>query len=249
MASIKLGLDKQLKRQSMWLKESWMWLLENKVLASERGKAGKPKALDVGCGTGLVMEVLGELFDVEGIDIDPAMVEECKSTGLKASTADALSLPFEDSSFDIVYCSFLLLWVKDPVKAVSEMKRVSRRWVLCLAEPDFGARIDYPEDLASLTQLIIQGMKDDGGDPFIGRKLRTIFSKCGLKAEIGVHPGVWDLDRLYAETADEWRWIDMTVSVSGKKGDLSGLRIAWNDALRKGSLFQFNPYFYALAKK
>ena len=249
MASIKPGLDKQLKRQSMWLKESWMWLLANKVLASEREKAGKLKALDVGCGTGLVMEVLGELFDVEGIDIDPGMVEECKSRGLKASAADALSLPFDDSSFDIVYCSFLLLWVKDPVKAVSEMKRVSRRWVLCLAEPDFGARIDYPEDLASLTQLIIQGMKDDGGDPLIGRKLRTIFSKCGLKAEIGVHQGVWDLDRLYAETADEWRWIDMTVNVSGKKRDLSGLRIAWNDSLRKGSLFQFNPYFYALARK
>jgi SAM-dependent methyltransferase len=250
MASIKPELDMQLKRQSMWLKESWMWLLEKKVLSSKEGKSTAGlKALDVGCGAGLVMEILGELLDVKGVDIDPGMVDEARKRGFDVSQADALNLPYEDSSFDIVYCSFLLLWVRDPVKAVSEMKRVSRRWVLALAEPDFGARIDYPENLAKLTQLIIQGMREDGGDPTIGRKLRSVFGACGLKADIGVHPGVWDLDKLYAETMDEWRWIDMTVNVGGRKENLSVLRTAWIDALKKGSLFQFNPFFYAFAKK
>jgi len=249
MTSIKPELDMQLKRQSIWLKESWMWLLEKKVLSKEGKSTAGLKALDVGCGTGLVMEILGEVLDVKGLDIDPGMVEEARKRGFDVSQADALNLPYEDSSFDIVYCSFLLLWVRDPVKAVSEMRRVSRRWVLALAEPDFGARIDYPENLAKLTQLIIQGIREDGGDPTIGRKLRSVFGACGLKADIGVHPGIWDLDKLYAETMDEWRWIDMTVNVGGRGEDLSVLRAAWQDALKKGSLFQFNPFFYAFAKK
>ena len=249
MASIKPELDMQLKRQSMWLKESWMWLLENKVLSKEGKSPAGLKALDVGCGVGLVMEILGEVLDVKGVDIDASMVDKARKRGFDVSQADAMDLPYEDSSFDIVYCSFLLLWVRDPVKAVSEMKRVSRRWVIALAEPDFGARIDYPENLSKLTQLIIQGMRQDGGDPTIGRKLRSVFGACGLKADIGVHPGVWDLDKLYAETMDEWRWIDMTVNVGGRKEDLSVLRTAWQDALKKGSLFQFNPFFYAFAKK
>ncbi len=249
MASIKPELDTQLKRQSVWLKESWMWLLENKVLSKEGTSTAGLKALDVGCGVGLVMEILGELLKVKGVDIDPGMVDEARKRGFDVSQGDALSLPYEDSSFDIVYCSFVLLWVRDPVKAVSEMKRVSKRWVLALAEPDFGARIDYPERLAKLTQLIIQGIREDGGDPLIGRKLRSVFSACGLKADIGVHPGVWDLDRLYAETMDEWRWIDMTVNVGGRREDLSVLRTAWIDALKRGSLFQFNPFFYAFAEK
>lgn len=41
----------------------------------------------------------------------------------------------------------------------------------------------------------------------------------------------------------------MTVNVGGRREDLSVLRTAWIDALKKGSLFQFNPFFYAFAKK
>jgi len=33
MTSIELGLEKQLRRQAVWLRNSWLWLLEKHVLA------------------------------------------------------------------------------------------------------------------------------------------------------------------------------------------------------------------------
>lgn len=247
--SIRSDLDSQLRRQSIWLRDSWFWLLKTKVLGDYASDDHRPAALDVGCGPGMVIELLEELLDLQGVDLDPDMVDTCLSKRLRVRHAAAEELPFEDDSFDIVYCSFLLLWVKDPVKVVSEMKRVSRRWVICMAEPDFGARIDYPEEVSALRELIIDGIRRDGGDPFIGRKLRSVYSRCGLDPDIGVHPGIWSSDKLRKESADEWRYIEMTVAPDRRGEELAKAKRAWFAGLDDGSLFQFNPIFYAFAKK
>ena len=247
MTGLRPGLDSQLKRQALWLRESWLWLLRTRVLEKEPSRL---KALDVGCGPGHVMEVMSAQMDVRGLDIDPAMVTEASKRGLSVVEGPAENMPFEDGSFDLVYCTFLLLWVKDPVKVVSEMKRVSRRWVACLAEPDFGARLDYPDALAPLRDLIVRGMKREGGDPYVGRKLRSVFAKSGLEAEVGAHLGVWSIDKLREETPDEWRYLLMTAEPSfDSKLQVDKIRLAWDGALADRSLFQFNPVFYALAKK
>lgn len=249
MTSIKPGLENQLRRQSLWLRDSWFWLLETKVLNEYADRTQRLHALDVGCGPGLIMKLLESLFDIKGIDISPEMVNACKFKDLDVRLAAAEELPFENETFDIVYCSFLLLWVKDPVRVVSEMKRVSRRWILCLAEPDFGARLDYPDELSVLTELIRKGIREDGGDPAIGRKLRAVFSACDIDADIGVHSGIWTIDKLRAESTDEWRYIDMTAPAETKNGRLQKARRAWEEALENGSLFQFNPVFYAFGRK
>ena len=248
MHRIKPELEKQLGRQSTWLTESWHWILKTKVLPDYDRLGMKPSALDVGCGPGFVMESLSSLLNIKGADIDEGMVSACEGKGLEAVQAPAEKLPFGDGSFDVVYCTYLLLWVRDPYEVVAEMKRVSRRWVACLAEPDFGARIDYPDRIEPLTEKIVRGIENEGGDPFIGRKLRAVFSRNGLDADMGVHPGIWSLDRLRKESEDEWRWIDMTVSPS-EKTDMTQLRGSWDEAVQKGTLFQFNPTFYAVADK
>ncbi len=241
-------MDRQLSRQSMWLRESWMWLLQQRVLKGWAGQR-RPTALDVGCGPGFVMEALWESLDVRGIDIDPSAVEEARTRGLDAREADANALPFEDGSFDLVYCSFLLLWVKDPSKVLSEMARVSRDWVVCLAEPDVGARIDFPEELAPLARMAEDGIRAEGGDPLVGRKLRSIFRSCGLDADIGVHPGVWGVEKLREESEAEWRYLELTAKDAGRSEALARLRPAWDRAVREGTLFQHNPVFYAFARK
>ena len=143
----------------------------------------------------------------------------------------------------------MLLWVDDPVKVISEMKRVSRGWVVCLAEPDFGARIDYPEQLASCARIAEEGVRAEGGDPLIGRKLRSLFQACSLIADIGVHPGVWGIDKLREESEAEWRYLELTAQADEDKAELDELRPLWSQALKDGSLFQFNPVFYAFARK
>ena len=154
-------------------------------------------------------------------------------------------MPFKDGSFDLVFCEFLLLWVPAPGRAVEEMARVSRGHVVCLAEPDYGARIDHPDGLSEMGDLIMKGLEEQGADPRIGRKLRQIMAGAGLAVEMGVHPGLWNLERLRAEGEDELRFVGALATGRGS----SSLRESWRRALEDGSLFEYNPMFYALGHK
>jgi SAM-dependent methyltransferase len=231
------------------LRESWLWLLETKVLAGESPGRPRLKALEVGCGPGFVMGLLANRFDVTGVDRDEEMILKARKGGLKVFQADAYDLPFEDDSFDVVYCSFLMLWLKDPIKAISEMKRVAKHWVICLAEPDYGGRIDYPEELTSLTRYLANEIKELGGDPSVGRKLRSFFNRNGMEGEVGVHQGVWSLDTLRHQSDQEWAVIEQAAKGHIDAAALRGGKAVWEKSLDNGSLFQFNPVFYALGRK
>lgn len=248
MPAPSVASEEQLLRQRSWLGESWTWLLQSKVLG---GKAPErvPTALDVGCGPGLVMELLSPYLDVQGIDIDPDMVAASNARGQRALVARAEELPFEDGSFDLVYCSFLLLWTPDPVQVVSEMARVSRDWVICLAEPDHGGRISYPPEINDLDALFVKGLRKQGADPEMGRKLQGVLSHCGLTPQMGVHPGMWEMGRMRAEAAEEWRSLAPFAGEVADAGTLSRIRKGWDEAARTGSLIQYTPTFYAIASK
>ena len=148
----------QLQRQSAWLRDSLLWILQTKVI-EPGGYKSKPTALDIGCGPGFTMELFSTFADVKGVDIDPEMVKESRLKGLDTEEGAAERLPFDDGSFDIAYCSFLLMWVKNPLSVVKEMSRVSRRWVVAFAEPDYGARLDYPSELSAITKLVTEGYR------------------------------------------------------------------------------------------
>lgn len=235
----------QLLRQRAWLGESWTWLLRTIVLEGRPQGARRPRALDVGCGPGLVMELLAPYLDVRGIDVDPDTVRSSNARGQKAMVARAEELPFEDGSFDIVYCSFLLLWVTDPIKVLKEMARVSRDWVICLAEPDHLGRISHPPGVAVLDDLFVRSLREQGADPGMGRRLQHTFVQCGLVPTTGVYSSMWDIERMRRESEDEWR----SLTFMAGREDLEGVRKAWDEALSCGSLVQYNPVFYSLARK
>jgi O-antigen chain-terminating methyltransferase len=55
-------------------------------------RAGGDPVVDLGCGRGEFLELLAEAgMEGEGVDSNPAMVEECASRGFRATRADALS--------------------------------------------------------------------------------------------------------------------------------------------------------------
>ena len=241
--------NEQLRRQLEWLREPWLWLLRTKVIDALDRRAKKPTALDVGCGPGLVMDLVSSLFDVVGVDADRQMVDMARERGSNVLQGDASALPFEDGSFDLVYCSFTLMWVNEPQTMIEEMVRVSRKYVVLLAEPDYGGRICAPEDVAGLDRYLVGSLIDEGADPFIGRKMGGIMAAAGLKVEMGVHSGVWSPDQLRSEAEAEWESIasDVRHLVSGE--DLDRGRSAWDKALTDRSLFLFNPVFYAVGRK
>lgn len=91
------------------------------------------KVLDVGCGNGYLTLYLSKVADVTGIDLSEKMLSlnPCN----KLVHGNALNLPFGNNSFDIALEANLLHHLDNPKKAVDEMTRVSKEWVV-LIEPN-----------------------------------------------------------------------------------------------------------------
>ncbi len=102
-------------------------------LVATYGTAGD--VLEVGCGTGLVLERIARFArSAKGIDVSPGMLERARERGLDVELGSATELPFDDNSFDVC-CSFkVLAHVPDIEGALAEMARVTRPGGHVLAE-------------------------------------------------------------------------------------------------------------------
>lgn len=80
--------------------------------------------LDIGFGTGSFLRRLGDGYTLTGVDTSDAAI--AAADGFTARWADAQDLPFEDGSFDAVTARHMLYHVPDPVRAISEARRVLR---------------------------------------------------------------------------------------------------------------------------
>ncbi len=83
--------------------------------------------LEVGCGTGLVLERIAAFAQTaKGIDLSPGMLAKARARNLDVCEGSATALPFPDDTFDVT-CSFkVLAHVPDIEAALSEMARVTR---------------------------------------------------------------------------------------------------------------------------
>lgn len=94
-----------------------------KVLKPQR------RVLDIGCGTGLLMEELEDVFYI-GIDISLGMLERARErkTKLLADVirADARSLPFRSNSFNTCYSFTVLQNLSSRETFYSEIRRTCR---------------------------------------------------------------------------------------------------------------------------
>jgi demethylmenaquinone methyltransferase/2-methoxy-6-polyprenyl-1,4-benzoquinol methylase len=109
-------------------------LWRSRLVRWSGAKAGD-RVLDCATGTGdlaiAFRRAVGGGGRVVGIDFVPDMVDLARAkarglSGVRFATADVMSLPFADDSFDIVSISFGIRNVSDPIAAVQEMARVLR---------------------------------------------------------------------------------------------------------------------------
>lgn len=103
------------------------WLLET--------LPGARSVLEVGCGTGQFTRWLAaQGYRPLGLDRSPAMLGEFRRRGpeIPALIGDALCLPLGDLSVDLVLYATCLEFVPDPLQALREAVRVSRRGVILL---------------------------------------------------------------------------------------------------------------------
>jgi ubiquinone/menaquinone biosynthesis C-methylase UbiE len=110
--------------------------------------------LDVGSGTGVLGFDLVTRFpscSLFCVDIEPSILVEASrdkpAVGISMFIAsDAYRLPFNGASFDVTSCQYLLQHLIDPVKVLSEMRRVSKKGALAIVfEWDDGATFIHPE--------------------------------------------------------------------------------------------------------
>jgi SAM-dependent methyltransferase len=81
--------------------------------------------LDVGCGTGLILERVSRFARrARGVDLSPGMLDRARARGLEVEEADAATLPFDDDAFDVAYSFKVLSHVGDLGACLREMARV-----------------------------------------------------------------------------------------------------------------------------
>lgn len=89
------------------------------------------RVLDLACGVGSSASHLAETrgLSVTGLDSSPRSLEEARrrTAGVSWILGRAEELPFEDQSFDAVFCECFLSLVEDLVRVLSEIGRVLRR--------------------------------------------------------------------------------------------------------------------------
>ncbi len=91
------------------------------------------RLLDLGCGNGFFSQPFSEICQTVGVDYSQAMLQ---ANPLDSKFGmDANRLAFQDMAFDVVFCHALLHHVEDPGKVLSEMRRVSRKYVVVM-EPN-----------------------------------------------------------------------------------------------------------------
>jgi SAM-dependent methyltransferase len=168
------------------------------------------RLLSVGCGPGVFLRELAEShpqIEVVGVDMSPARVRDAEDRlrdlpNARACVGNALSLPFEAGSFDLIFSRFLMEYLPDKQSAVQEMARVcSPGGKVLLQDLDGQLVWHYPEDveLQNNTERILSHLAGTGFDPFVGRKLFSLCLGATLK-NISVQ---LDPYHLYAGCIDE----------------------------------------------
>ena len=88
--------------------------------------------LDVGCGTGEILNIIKTLYPAVllfGIDISKEMLKRAEEKGLNNSRlflGDAECLPFENEKFDLLICTDSFHHYPNPQRAIDEFYRVLR---------------------------------------------------------------------------------------------------------------------------
>ena len=89
--------------------------------------------LEVGIGTGLSLPLYPRHCRIMGIDISPKMLEkasekvtEHRLTNIQLEVMDAQNMSFPDNSFDCVTACYVVSAAPDPLKVVSEIRRVCK---------------------------------------------------------------------------------------------------------------------------
>jgi len=101
-------------------------------LAARVAAHGPSRVLEIAAGTGVVTRAMAKRLpastSIVATDLNAPMIERAQANGtarpVEWRTADAMSLPFGDATFDAVVCQFGVMFFPDRARAFAETRRV-----------------------------------------------------------------------------------------------------------------------------
>jgi ubiquinone/menaquinone biosynthesis C-methylase UbiE len=172
------------------------------------------RLLDIGCGPGTITLDLaalvapGQVIGLENVEAPLATARANAAARADTRTVfqlgDALALPFEDASFDVVHAHQVLQHLADPVAALREMRRVCKPggWIAA-RDADYAAMAWYPPSpaLERWRSTYSAAARANGAEPDAGRRLRAWALAADLSAP-RLSASVWNYAD--AETCHWW---------------------------------------------
>lgn len=177
------------------------------------------RALDVGCGPGILTAELVERLGAESVAaVDPsasflAATRELLP-GVDVRDGAAEDLPFDDDAFDLALAQLVVHFMSDPVRGLEEMGRVTRPGGVVAA-----CVWDFPGGAAPVSTFwaavadIDPTARDESGLPGVREgDLADLFTRAGLH---DVEPGKLTVRRWFNTFEDWWEPYLLGVGPSG----------------------------------
>lgn len=174
------------------------------------------RLLDVGCGPGSITRGLATRLapgEVIGVDLSEDTLASARQEAvehglgnLRYQVASVYELPFADAAFDVVFAHQVLQHLREPAVALCEMLRVLRPGgLVAVRDVDWGTVAYWPSDpwLDRFMAVHVKTWRENGGDPFMGRKLRALFNASPI-ADVQITASPW----CYASPAETLHWGD-----------------------------------------
>jgi len=183
-----------LTEQQRLLKQTELYEPEANWLLEKLDIEASWRTVDVGCGPLGILDLLAGRVgsgEVIGLELEPHLVDMARklitqrhlnNVRVVQGNANTSALPQE--SFDLVHERLLLIVVPEPQRVVAELVRLARPGgVVALEDVDVCSWICEPPHPAwtRLYSAFETIYREDGGDPYIGRRITGLLRSAGVE--------------------------------------------------------------------
>jgi ubiquinone/menaquinone biosynthesis C-methylase UbiE len=194
-------------------------------LGEMRRRFGSARLLDLGCGTGFIIDLAKDQFDtIDGVDVTPAMLDrvDLSSGNVRVHRCAAEALPFADASFDVVSAYAFVHHLKDYSTALREAFRVLK--------PGGGCYIDL-EPNRLFWQAMVRLEQTMGASPYsdiVVREIDAVLHRDeGVQEEFGIDKELFnraEYTKAVLGGIDPWEFRDQSLRLGFRSCEI---RFEW----------------------